>query len=185
MNSNLDVIGNLCPKLDQHRPWLFDRPRPVGFELVPVGRQPKDFPRIAGTERADEDVVNLLRVLDDDELGVLEKADPEFFSGGATVGEQPRAKVRVNPSPRDQLGAKRRVAGIHHFEHAPDFAGAYQLLLDQQFPHRRLHDLVLSGLCVGRFRDVRMVVTVRSHRQLLSSQVSKTSIHSPSFGEPA
>ena len=75
--------------------------------------------------------MNLVGVLNDYELGILEEADTELFTGRAAVGEQSRAKLRVYPGSHDELGAKRGVAGVHDFEHATDFTRTNQLLLDK------------------------------------------------------
>src|ERR1700746_4623 len=77
---------------------FFDRPSPIGFEIVPVGGQPQDLPRVAGAERANEDIMNLVCVLNDHKLGILEKADAKLFTGCATVSDKPRAKLGINPS---------------------------------------------------------------------------------------
>jgi hypothetical protein len=73
---------------------------------------------------------------------------------------------------RYDLGPERRSAGIEHLDLAPDFVGPKIALLNEQFPHGRLHDFVVAGFTGYGDLAMGMVVFVHTHCAILSSQVS-------------
>jgi DNA-binding transcriptional MocR family regulator len=62
---DLDMIGQRQAELGEHRARLPHRPRPVGEALVPARRGAEQRYRIAGAQRADDDVVRGLGVRHD------------------------------------------------------------------------------------------------------------------------
>ncbi len=68
MDDYLDVITHFEAKLTDDRAGLPDGAGAVLRALVPVWRTAEDGPRVAGAEGADDEVMDLGRVLDDDEL---------------------------------------------------------------------------------------------------------------------
>jgi hypothetical protein len=73
--------------------------------------------------------------------------------------------------------------------HVRGFADFYQRFFFGETPSQKtrgLHDLVIAGHCIAGIRGRCMVVRVGIHVfSFLSNQVSKTSIRSPSCGDPA
>src|ERR687887_796468 len=63
-DADLHVVAELEAELLQHRPRLADDPGAVGRALVPDRRHAQHRPRVAGTQGADDDVVDGGRVLD-------------------------------------------------------------------------------------------------------------------------
>lgn len=43
--------------------------------------------------------MNPLRVLQDNQLGIIVEGDAHFLARGPTIGQEARAKLRVNPRP--------------------------------------------------------------------------------------
>ena len=84
---------------------IHDGARAVRRRLVPDRRQAEHLPRVAGAQRADDDVVHRRRVLDDDDVLALRALEAELGDRGRAVGEQPGPVVRVGPRPGDDLGA--------------------------------------------------------------------------------
>ena len=100
--------------LGEHRARLADDAGAVGRVLVPGRRQAEHRPRVAGAQRADDDVVDVRSVLDDDDVLALRAAEAELGDGGRAVVEQPGLVVGVGPRPGDDLGAVQRadVVGV-------------------------------------------------------------------------
>jgi hypothetical protein len=174
LDLDLDLVRDNRAELGEHRARLVDRPRPVRFELVPVRWQPEHRPRIAGAQRADDQVVHLLGVLQHDQPGVVVEADAQFLAGGAAIGEQALPEGGIDPGACDHPGAQRGGARIDHIDLVADFLRPDQLLLDQKLADRPLHDVVVTQAGGRADFRVRMIVTAvcRSHRQILSSHVS-------------
>ena len=116
---------------------------------------------------------------------------PSSSQAARPLASRRRPEGGIDPGARHDLGAERRRARIQHLDLATDLVGADQLLLDQQLANRRLHDVVVAGLPgladLGMSVVMPVVVIVvlrRASAQILSSQVSNTSMRSPSRGEP-
>src|SRR5262245_16820419 len=121
-----------------------------------------------------------LRVLKDDQLGVVIEADPELFARDPAILQKPRLELRVGPRARYDLAAQCRVSRVEHLDLPADFIGAKKLPLNHEFAKCGLHDLEIAGLGLvndwGMIMVVVMIVCMRSHIQILSSHVSKTSM---------
>ncbi len=81
---DLHIIGQRQAELGEYRAWLPHRPRSVGEALVPARRRPEQRHRVAGAQRADDDVVGGLGVRDDPQR-VSQPAEAQFRRGGATI----------------------------------------------------------------------------------------------------
>ena len=77
MNLDGHVIRQIEPELGQNLARLADGAGAIGALLVPVRRQAQQIARIAGAERADDDIVNVLRV-DDLLMGSGSMNNPRF-----------------------------------------------------------------------------------------------------------
>ena len=75
------------------------RASPVGGVLVPARRQPEHRPRVAGAQRADDDVVHGRGVLHDHDVLALRALEAELGDRGGAVVEQPRACSRGRSRP--------------------------------------------------------------------------------------
>ena len=64
--------------------------------------------RVAGAERADDEVVHRRRVLDDVEMAAGPALEADLGDRRGAVGEQPLAEGRVGPGAGDDLGAALR-----------------------------------------------------------------------------
>ena len=82
----------------------------VWLGFIPIGREAEHWARVTGTERANDEVVNLVAVLQYDELGVVVEADAQLLAGRTAVGEQTRSKPRIDPRPRDDFRTQGRRA---------------------------------------------------------------------------
>src|ERR1700730_14324170 len=78
VNANLYVVGNDRAELGEHGPGLDDGTRTKGLELVPIRRQAEHGSRIAGAKRANDQIVNLFGMLEDDKLRIVVEADVEL-----------------------------------------------------------------------------------------------------------
>ena len=97
-----DALGQVDAELAQHHARLAHRARAVLERLVPDGRQADEGVRIAGAERAHDDVVDAGRVLDHLEI---DAAEAQLLDGRRPVGEEALLVVRVDPRARHDLGA--------------------------------------------------------------------------------
>ena len=100
---------DLQPELPQHRAGLHDDARPVGGVLVPCRRQTEHRPRVARAERADDDVVDVRRALQHDDLGALRAAEAKLGYGLRAVLQQAPPVVGIDPRPAPR--PSRRSAG--------------------------------------------------------------------------
>src|SRR6266851_2751980 len=95
-----------------------------------TGRERDESVRIAGAERADDEVVDAGRVLDHLEV---DPAEAKLFDGRRPVGEEPLAVRRIDPGAGDDLGAVVRpdvlLVGA---DDAVDGLARDELLLDEQ-----------------------------------------------------
>ena len=81
---DLHAAGQRQAELGEHRARLPHRPRPVGEALVPARRGPEQGHRIAGAQRADDDVVRGLGVRDDPQR-ITQSIETELRRGGVTI----------------------------------------------------------------------------------------------------
>jgi len=86
-------------------------------------------------------------------------------------------------------GVRESRTSIWNFDLAADFARSDQASFNEKFADGGLHELVVAralGLADLGMRVMLVVVglALLSHQQLLSSQVSKTSMYKLSRGEP-
>ena len=95
-------------ELGQHAARVDHRARAVGRRLVPDRRQAEHRPRVAGAERADDQVVLVGRVLDRHHVLALPPAVAELGDGRGGVRAQPVGEGRIDPGPRDHPGAVAR-----------------------------------------------------------------------------
>ena len=86
MDEDLDIFWWFEAELAHHGSGFPDGARAILEALVPVGRAAEDGPQVAGAEGANDQVVYLRRVLDD-ELGGMLGVHSELRGCGLTVGE--------------------------------------------------------------------------------------------------
>src|SRR2546425_5191549 len=96
----LDVVPELDAELTQDAPRVEHGARPVRRRLVPDGRQPQDRPRVAGAERADDEVVDLRRVFERHHVLALPAHVAELGDRSGGVGEEPRSERGIDPRAR-------------------------------------------------------------------------------------
>ena len=110
-------------ELGQHGPRLSHGAGAVGPALVPVGRDAQDALGVAGAERADDEVVPLGRVLEDDEV-CRPRLDAQLPRRRRRVGQQPGLEGRVGPGPRHQAGAEGGRPGVDLLQHPAEVGPA-------------------------------------------------------------
>ncbi len=111
--------------------------------LYQEGGKPKDRARIAGAERADDDVVHLRRVLDDDEME-RSHVVAEFLDRGGAVGEQALLVGGIGPGAGDDLRAHRGRDRVAKLDRLADVLGGEHALLDQELLEREPEELVIG-----------------------------------------
>src|SRR5262249_28273688 len=108
-DANLRLRGQGDAELREHLARLEDGAGTVGGRLVPYGREPEHRPRVAGAERAHDDVVDGRRGLDGDELGATPAAaEAELGDGRGAIGEEALLVDGIDPGARHYLGAVHR-----------------------------------------------------------------------------
>src|SRR5918998_1495143 len=130
------AIGRHEAELPHDGAGLADGPGTVLEALVPVGRAAEDVARVAGAEGAHDQVVDLRRVLHDDEIRGGDRVQAELDGRGITVREEPRLEALVGPSAGDEPGAVGRGARVHVGDVVLDLGLRQHALLDQQRLHR-------------------------------------------------
>ena len=78
MHPNFDVIREIEAELAHDAAWVNHCPLSVVETFVPVRRSPQDRSRIAGTERADHHMANLLSIFKHDKLIDRRRIDTHF-----------------------------------------------------------------------------------------------------------
>src|SRR6266850_5339428 len=129
-DADLHALGKIDAELAQHDAGLAHRPRAVLERLVPDRRQADERVRVARAERADDHVVDAGPVLDDLQV---DAAEAQLLDGLRPVGQEPLLVRRVDPRPRDDLGAVVRADVLLVRAHdAVDGLARDELLLHQQ-----------------------------------------------------
>jgi probable F420-dependent oxidoreductase len=155
---DLDLIRKRHAELTEHGPRLPDRSRPVGEALVPARRGPEQRHRVAGAERADDDVVRGFVVGDDPQL-VTQPGEAKLRRRGVSVGQQEVTVAGVGPRPGGHPGAvQRRTAGGEPGQERVDLLvagqpGGDQPLLELARPRGdRLRLMVIMVIMAGQGR---------------------------------
>ena len=179
--STRTLSGRIQPELAQDGARLADRTGAVGAGLVPVGRSTQHEARVAGAERADDQVVDRGRALDrtdrDDPA-----IDAELARRGIGIGEQALLVGRVDPGPGDHARTGGRARRVDQLQRPAHLAGGDDALGHQQVENgvrqrhvvgeRRVLDVGLPRVRV----IVLVMVVVVAHRDVSgSSQGSKRS----------
>jgi DNA-binding transcriptional MocR family regulator len=120
-----DFIRQHQAELREHHARLPDCPRPVGEALVPAGRGTEQRHRVAGAQRADDDVVRGLGVRDDPQC-VAQPLETQLGRGRGAIEKQQVTVVRVGPGAGDHPGAVHRRG-------------------QREQPSQKLVDLVVAG----------------------------------------
>src|SRR5882757_197010 len=94
---NFDVFIELRSEFAENAARVNHGARAIGRRLVPDGRQSEDGPGIAGTQRADDQVVHLRTVLHHLHVFTLTAGVAEFGDGGGRVGEETLFVGLVDP----------------------------------------------------------------------------------------
>ena len=145
--------------------------RAVGRGLVPDRRQPQHGPGIAGAQRADDEVVHRVGVLDGDHVLALPAREAELGNGRGGVLEEPCLVVGIAPGLGDDPGAVVR-ADL-------GFVG-----LDQHIERLRVH---VAFLDQDRFERAHAQVHLREMRAVLVIVVVimiVIAVHAPSPFQP-
>ena len=133
--------------------------------------------------------MDALGVLQDDELRVVVEADAQFLAGCPAVCDEARAELGIDPGPRHDFRAQRGRAEVEHLDQTANLACDDELLFDEKLADGDLHHLEIAWRGVVRLTRMPMLmivgVVLSRHRQILSSQVSKISMRSPSRFDPA
>ena len=104
---HLDVVGHDdSAELAQHAARIDHGARAVGRRLVPDRRQAQHRPRVAGAERADDEVVDGGRVLDHDHVLALRAGVAELGDRGGGV------RAAAAPCRRDRSRRARRPGAV-------------------------------------------------------------------------
>ena len=93
------------PEFAQNAARVEDGARAIGRRLVPDRRQAEHRPRVAGAERAHDQVVDLRRVLDHHHVFSLPAGKTKLGDGGAGVLEQALLEGGIHPRASDDSGA--------------------------------------------------------------------------------
>src|SRR6185437_5247307 len=105
----------------------------IFVRLVPGRRQPQDRERIAGAERADDEVMHVRGVLDRLQMPGRVAREAEFANRLGSVGQKPRLEGGIDPGARDYGGAALRPNLVAiHFDPGVDRGGFDELLLHEQ-----------------------------------------------------
>jgi hypothetical protein len=114
------------------------RPRAIGAAFVPGRRAAEDAARIAGTERADDEVVHIAGVLNSAVSTVSPLRQAEFLHRRAGVGREPGGEVRIGPGAGDNTRAVLGHRGCPlPFDLGADLGrGQYAIAREQQVAHR-------------------------------------------------
>ena len=159
MHAHLHPAGQRGAELGEHVPRLAHGAAPVVAALVPVRRDAEEHPRIARAERAHDQVVEIRRVLDGEEVH-RPQIDAERPACRRAVSQQPRLERRVDPGPGDDAGALRGRPRIHRLDRGAYIVGGEDALLDQQLANRDLHHLVVAERRVVAGFGQRLVMVV-------------------------
>src|SRR5439155_865459 len=146
-DADLHALGQVDAELVQHHARLTHRPRAVLERLVPDRREADESMRIAGAERANDQIVYSGRVLDHLEV---DPAEAQLFDRRGPVGEEALAVRRIDPGAGVEADAVERVGllalsvsvGVRKDEgpvHAGDDAGLAARVAGQpRVSHRRV-----------------------------------------------
>src|SRR5262249_46174015 len=96
------------PEIGEHPLRIDDRARAVRRRFVPDGRQPQHFPRVAGAQGADDEVVDFGRVLERDQMRPDRADMSERIRRLGRVFEQALLEVGIDPGARHDARAVMR-----------------------------------------------------------------------------
>ena len=172
---HFDLVRQAPGRTRQHAARVDHRARPIRRRLVPARRQAEQTPRIAGAERADDEVMDGGRVLDHhDDAAPRARGIRSGSIVRVRVLQQPRLEVRIDPGPRDDLRAAPRADLLFiGLDPGVDRGGIDQPLLRQQ-ALQRLGAQRRVGRHVAVRVIARMVVVMRMIGQAMRSRKPRT-----------
>src|SRR5580693_867496 len=145
-DAHLNFLRKLDAKLLQDAPRVDNRARPVRRRLVPVRGQSKRRPRIAGAQRANDHVVDVVSVLHDHHVFALYARIAKLLDGFGSIAQEPLLVFRIRPRLGDDAGpvVRANLVLISVYE-LVDSDGVEQLLFDQQRFYRFYAERYLRG----------------------------------------
>ena len=161
-------------ELLEHSPRIGDRTGAVRQALVPGRRRAEQRPRVAGAKRADDHVVDLLRVLDRDDDRRRPCIEAEVDRRSASVLEQAVLESRVDPRARNEARSVGRRARNEPVDVPANVLPLNDALLDEELLERPRPTRRRAFVTPDRLVRMVVVVIVVAHRSS-SSQCSKTS----------
>src|ERR1700722_7556386 len=160
----LNLLRKLDPKLLQDPPRGDNRARPVRRGCVPVRGQSERRPRIAGAERANDHVVDVVSVLHDHHVFALDARIAKLVDGFGSIAQKSLLELRIRPRLGDDAGPVVRadLVLISVYE-LVDSDGVEQLLFDQQRFYRFHAERYLRGPVFVMM----LMVVISAHTNLL------------------
>jgi len=103
-----NIVSKFDTELAQHAPWIDYRTRAIGGRFIPPWRQPQQWPRIARAQGANDKIVFIRRVFDDDHVMALVAQQVHLFEDRRRVRQQSTFEFRIHPGagndPRSVMG---------------------------------------------------------------------------------
>ena len=105
-DAHLNFLRKLDAKLLQDAPRVDNRARPVRRRLVPVRGQSKRRPRIAGAQRANDHVVDVVSVLHDHHVFALYARIAKLLDGFGSIAQEAASCIPDPPTPWRRRGPR-------------------------------------------------------------------------------
>src|SRR4029077_1006365 len=90
---NAGGLGQTDTEISQDTAWVHHGPRAIWRRLVPDRRKAEQWPWVAGAQRADDQIVFILRVLDNRDVFALPASKTQGGDGRGGVRPQPLGEV--------------------------------------------------------------------------------------------
>ena len=149
-HSDAGGLGHADAEIGQDTARIHHSPRAVRRRLVPDRRKAEHRPRVAGAQRADDQVVLIRRVLDRHRVLALPACETQGGDGRGGVRAEPLEEVVVGPGLGDDLGAVPGPdAGLVSVDQCIDRRWVDVSLLSQERFQRTHTDLDVGKLAVA------------------------------------
>ena len=143
-DTHLRALIKLDAELLKHAAWVTHHAGAIFVRFVPGWRETQDRERIAGAERADDEIMHVRRVLDRLQMAGRMASETEFADRRRPVSQESRLERGIAPGACDDGSAALRSDLIAiHFDPGVDRGRIDELLLGKQAfqrlrPQRRL-----------------------------------------------
>src|SRR5580693_1680454 len=181
LDSDLDLFWEVQPEL---RKYLARPAHDATTEVrcsIPLGGIAQNRTRVAGAQRADDDVVQGGRVFEHmkrrevarcPKTRGMQPVHPDFFTGCKWIRKDQLFVLRVKPGPGHQAGSRSRADLFSELGHAAVFLRSENPLLNAQLAKSDLQDFKVGDLIHRRRGGAIVIVAFRCHAEFLSRRQS-------------